>query len=106
MSSTANEMGQGHGTLSAAAAKVASAKTDFDRISSDLTGKIQGLSGQWVGAGGTAFMRLHREWTEAHRTITAALNEFGASLQSTERDNTSTDENQAGPMTNLSARLG
>lgn len=104
--STANEMGQGHGTLTAAAAKVAEAKADFDRISKDLSGKIQGLNGQWVGAGATAFMRLHTEWTQAHQQITSALNEFEASLRGTERDNVSTDESQATPMTNLSARLG
>lgn len=104
--SNANVMGQGHGTLSRAAGMVATAKQDFDRISRDLSGKISGLQGQWVGAGGTAFMNLHQEWTRQHQVITNALNEFEAALTSTERDNTSTDEGVASPMTNLTSRLG
>jgi WXG100 family type VII secretion target len=106
MSNTANEMGQGHGTLTKAAGMVAHAKQDFDRISKDLSGKIQGLSGQWVGAGGSAFMKLHSEWTQQHQVINNALNEFEAALRRTESDNVATDENQAAPMTKLSARLG
>ncbi|MFN8195430.1 MAG: WXG100 family type VII secretion target [Nocardioidaceae bacterium] len=106
MSNTANEMGQGHGTLTKAAGLVAAAKHDLDRVSADLTTKIQGLSTQWVGAGGSAFQRLHAEWTEQHRVITSALNEFEAALTQTERDNMSTDDNQVAPMSNLSARLG
>lgn len=106
MSNTANEMGQGQGTLTRAAGMVSQAKQDFDLISRDLSGKIQGLNGQWVGAGGAAFMRLHSEWTEAHRAINSALEEFENALRRTEHDNVATDENQAAPMSKLSARLG
>ena len=103
---SAAEMGQGEGTLSKGAGLVADAKVDFDRISSKLDGQIQGLRGRWQGAGGTAFFALHQAWTEKQRVITNALDEFEASLRSTERDNMSTDEAQSSSYNRFAGRLG
>jgi WXG100 family type VII secretion target len=100
------EMGQGEGTLTRAAGLVAEAKQDFDRLSGQLEGQIQGLQGRWTGAGGTAFFQLHRAWTEKQRIIVSALNEFEASLTSTERDNISTDEAQSSNYARTAGRLG
>ena len=106
MSQGAPEMGQGEGTLTRAAGLVADAKADFDRMSGDLSGRIQGLQGRWAGAGGSAFFALHQAWTDKQRIITNALNDFEASLTSTERDNMSTDESQGSNFNNYTARLG
>ena len=103
---SAAEMGQGEGTLSKGAGLVADAKVDFDRISNKLDGQIQGLRGRWQGAGGTAFFTLHQAWTEKQNVITNALNEFEASLQSTERDNVNTDEAQSANYNRTAGRLG
>jgi WXG100 family type VII secretion target len=106
MSQGAPEMGQGERTLTRAAGLVADAKQDFDALSSNLSGQIQGLQGRWAGAGGSAFFTLHQAWTEKQRVITAALNEFEASLTSTERDNMSTDETQSANYNRYAGRLG
>jgi WXG100 family type VII secretion target len=106
MSQGAPEMGQGEGTLTRAAGLVADAKADFDSLSNALSGQIQGLQGRWAGAGGTAFFSLHTAWTEKQKVITNALNEFEASLTSTERDNVSTDDTQSANFNNYASRLG
>ncbi len=106
MSQSAHEMGQGEGTLTRAAGLVTQAKADFDRMSSKLDGQIAGLQGQWVGAGGAAFFNLHRAWTEKQAVIVSALNEFEASLTSTERDNINTDETQSAAYARTAGRLG
>lgn len=103
---SAAEMGQGEGTLSRASGLVADAKGDFDRISGKLDGQINGLRGRWAGAGGQAFFTLHQAWTEKQRVIVSALNEFEASLTSTERDNVSTDEAQSANYARTTSRLG
>lgn len=100
------EMGQGEGALSRAAGMVADARADFDRLSRDLEGRIQGLRGQWVGAGGTAFFTLHQAWTEKQAVIVGALDAFEASLVSTERDNLATDDAQMTNYHRNAARLG
>ena len=100
------DYGQGEKTLSKAAGMVQAAKADFDKLSKNLDGQIQGLQGKWVGSGGQAFFALHQAWTEKQRTIVNALNEFEQSLQSTEKDNTSTDDSQSANMSKLSGRLG
>ena len=102
---SAAEMGQGEGTLSKGAGLVADAKVDFDRISNKLDGQIQGLRGRWQGAGGTAFFTLHQAWTEKQKVIVGALNEFEASLTSTERDNVNTDQTQSDYMNKNHSRL-
>jgi WXG100 family type VII secretion target len=106
MSHSANEMGQGQQTLSRAASLVAEAKRDFDAVSRKLDGQIAGLRGRWTGAGGTAFFTLHQAWTEKQNVITSALNEFEASLVSTERDNVNTDEQQSATYHRTASRLG
>ena len=106
MSQGAPEMGQGQGTLTRAAGLVTDAKADFDSLSNALSGQIQGLQGRWAGAGGTAFFSLHTAWTEKQKVITNALNEFEASLQSTERDNVNTDQTQSDYMNKNHDRLG
>jgi WXG100 family type VII secretion target len=100
------QYGQGERTLSQAAGMVADAKRDFDSAAKKLDGQIQGLRSQWVGQGGTAFFLLHQAWTERQQIIVNALNEFEASLLSTERDNIGTDETQSSAFHGYSARLG
>lgn len=102
---TTHEMGQGAGALTRAAGMVSTARTDFDRLSRDLEGRIEGLRGQWVGAGGTAFFRLHQAWTEKQRVIVSALDQFEASLVSTEKDNLATDAAQMANHQRNAARL-
>ena len=103
---SAAEMGQGEGTLTKAAGLVSDAKADFDRLSMKLDGQIQGLQGKWAGAGGTAFFTLHQAWTEKQKVIVGALNEFEASLTSTEKDNISTDDAQMANYNRTAGRLG
>ena len=103
---SAAEMGQGEGTLTKAAGLVSDAKADFDRLSLKLDGQIQGLQGKWAGAGGTAFFTLHQAWTEKQKVIVGALNEFEASLTSTEKDNISTDDAQSANYNRTAGRLG
>lgn len=105
MPMSTQEMGQGDGTLTRAAGMVREAKADFDRLARDLDGRIQGLRGQWVGAGGTAFFRLQQAWTEKQRVIVGALDQFEASLVATERDNVGTDEAQSANYHRTAARL-
>jgi WXG100 family type VII secretion target len=99
-------MGQGEGTLTRAAGLVSEAKQDFDSMSKTLEGQIAGLQGKWAGAGGSAFFALHQAWSEKQRIITAALNEFEASLTSTEKDNVNTDETQSANYSRVAGRLG
>ncbi|HEU5037893.1 MAG TPA: WXG100 family type VII secretion target [Nocardioides sp.] len=106
MSHGAPEMGQGEGTLSRAAGLVADAKADFQSMSTTLDGQIGGLRTKWAGAGGSAFFALHQAWTDKQRVITNALDEFEASLKSTERDNMSTDEAQSSSYNRFAGRLG
>jgi WXG100 family type VII secretion target len=106
MSQGAPEMGQGERTLTRAAGLVADAKQDFDGLSKALEGQIAGLQGKWQGQGGAAFFTLHQAWTEKQRVITNALNDFEASLTSTERDNMSTDDTQSANYNRVSSRLG
>ena len=106
MANTAPEMGQGEKTLTRAAGLVADAKTDFDGFSRRLDAQIAGLHGRWAGAGATAFFALHRAWTEKQDVITRALNEFEASLVSTERDNVATDDAQSALYHRTAGRLG
>ncbi|MBB3042520.1 WXG100 family type VII secretion target [Nocardioides soli] len=104
--SGAAEMGQGEGTLTKAAALVAAAKQDFDGLSKALEGRISSLQGRWAGAGGTAFLALHRAWTDRQRVITGALDEFEASLTATEKDNLDTDQAQSAAYSTMAGRLG
>lgn len=104
--SSANEMGQGQGTLTTAAGMVADAKHDFDRLNSELVQHIDAAKAKWSGQGGTAFNALGHAWAEKQRTIVSALNQFEASLRSTEKDNTSTDDTQSAAYARNQQRLG
>lgn len=101
-----NQMGQGEGTLSRAATMVAEARQDFDTLSRQLDGQIQGLGGRWAGAGGSAFFRLHAAWTEKQGRVVAALDRFEQSLLDTERVNVRTDEDQQATYDRYAGRLG
>ncbi len=57
-------------------------------------------------AGGSAFFALQQAWTEKQKVITNALNDFEASLTSTERDNVNTDEAQSANYNRTAGRLG
>jgi uncharacterized protein YukE len=104
--SAAPEMGQGHGTLSRAAAMVADARVDFERFNRELVGRIDSARATWVGQGGTAFNALGHAWSEKQRTITHALDGFEAALRGTERDNTATDDLQSSAFIRSQQRLG
>jgi WXG100 family type VII secretion target len=106
MSNSATEMGQGEKTLSQAAGMVADAKKDFDSFSKTLDGQIAGLRTKWAGAGAQAFFILHQAWTEKQAVILSALNEFEASLLSTEKDNVNTDDTQSSNYNRYAGRLG
>lgn len=101
-----NEMGQGEGTLSAAAARVAGARHDFDRLDSELVQHLDAARASWTGQGGTAFTTLALAWSDRQRTITGALDGFADSLRSTEADNTDTDAAQSATFARTRQRLG
>ncbi|MBC9734246.1 WXG100 family type VII secretion target [Nocardioides marmotae] len=98
--------GQGEATLSRAAGMVSDAHNDFTTLASRLTDQLSALQGKWVGEGGRAFFTLHQTWSEKQRTIVNALNDFEASLNSTEKLNVTTDQESGGGMANLTSRLG
>jgi WXG100 family type VII secretion target len=104
--SSAQEMGQGRGALSAAAGIVADARHDFDRLDSELVQHIEAARAAWSGQGGAAFQALGHTWSAKQRTIVGALNRFEASLRSTEKDNTATDDTQSAAFTRHQQRLG
>ena len=104
--SSANEMGQGQGTLTTAAGMVADAKHDFDRLNNELVQHIDAAKAKWAGQGGTACNARGHAWAEKQRTIVSALNQFEASLRSTEKDNTSTDDTQSAAYARNQQRLG
>ena len=102
---TPNEMRAGDRTLSRAAGMVATARGDFDRLSAVLSDNITAQQSRWQGQGGRAFFNLHQAWTEKQRVITNALNEFEASLTSTEKDNLNTDQTQSSNYSRVAGRL-
>jgi uncharacterized protein YukE len=99
------EMRAGDQTLSRAANMVATAKADFDRLSSTLSDNLLAQQAKWQGQGGKAFTNLHTAWTEKQNRIVRALNEFEASLTSTEKDNVNTDQAQSDYMAKNHSRL-
>jgi len=105
MSHAATEFGQGERALSQAATLVADAKRDFDRHARELDDRIGALRSRWVGQGGAAFFSLHQAWTEKQTVIVRALDEFEASLVTTERDNVATDETQSAAYLRTAGRL-
>lgn len=106
MSGTAGEMRQGEGTLGAAAECVSRCRGDFTRLSSALTDQLMAMQGQWAGRGGSAFFALHQAWSEQQAAIVGALDRFGESLRTTERDTVSTDEQLGSGFSQMAGRLG
>src|SRR3954453_5871735 len=99
------EMKSGDRTLSRAAGMVATAKSDFDRLSAMLSDNITAQQSKWQGQGGRAFFNLQQAWTEKQNRIVAALNAFESALTTTERNNTSTDQTQPDYMNRNHSRL-
>ena len=95
MSTSANETTAAAQALTRAAGMVTGAKADFDRLAGNLNDQIGGMAMRWQGSGGLAFQNLQTAWQEKQATIVSALNEFEASLISTDRDFTNTDDVQA-----------
>lgn len=104
--SSAHLMGQGTGALSSAAALVADARHDLDRLTDELGCHLEAARGQWSGEGAAAFTALGRAWSEQQRVIVGALDGFEAALRSTEHDYTTTDESQAAVFGRAQQRLG
>jgi uncharacterized protein YukE len=104
--STAREMGQGQGTLSAAAAMVTEARHDFDGLDRELVQHLAAAKTMWGGQGSSAFQALGLAWSEKQREIVGALDRFEESLRSTERDNTRTDDAQSAAFARAHHRLG
>ncbi|ANH37955.1 hypothetical protein I601_1520 [Nocardioides dokdonensis FR1436] len=101
-----NEYGQGEKTLSRAAGMVNQARGEFDTISKNLMGNVEGLRSQWGGQGSVAFQALAMAWSEKQQKIVSALNEFESNLITTEKDNMATDDSQSTAMTSLQNSLG
>lgn len=102
----AADFGQGDQVLSRAATMVAQCKTDMDGISGQMMGHVEALRAQWGGTGSNAFVNLGNAWNEKQRRIVSALNEFEQNLLTTERTNTTTDDEQQSAMSNLQNTLG
>jgi uncharacterized protein YukE len=103
---TSPVMGQGAGTLSAAAGLVAGARQDFDGLNRELAQHLHAARAAWSGQGGSAFWLLGQAWQEKQRTIVAALDAFESALRATERDNVGTDEAQSAAYARQWQRLG
>lgn len=103
---TAPLMGQGQGTLSAAAELVAGARGDLDRLDRELVGHIESARAAWSGRGAAAFTALGLAWSDKQRVIVGALAGFEAALRSTEKDNLGTDDAQSAAFHRHQQRLG
>ena len=99
-------MGQGRGALSGAATLVAHARHDFDALDRALVQHLDTARAQWAGEGGRAFTALGLAWSEKQRAIVGALDLFAQALDSTERDNATTDVDQAASFARCRQRLG
>ncbi len=100
------EFGHAEGALGRIAERVIAAKGEFKKEADVLDGQIQQLNGAWVGDGGTAFRTLHTAWMEKHAVVTAALDQFHASLTESEKDNTQVDQAQSADLRRLMDKLG
>src|SRR3954469_13008089 len=99
------EIKAGDRTLSRAAGMVATAKSDFDKLSATLSDNILAQQSKWQGPGGRGFFHPHQAWTEKQDRIVRALNEFESALTTTERDNINTDQTQSDYMNKNHSRL-
>jgi uncharacterized protein YukE len=105
MSNNSNEMKAGERTLSRGATMVSTARSDFNKLSANLSDNILAQQAKWQGQGGKSFFNLHQAWTDKQNKIVAALNEFEAALTSTEKDNITTDQSQSDYMNKNHSRL-
>jgi len=99
------QMWAGEGSLGRAAALVAEARTDFDRLAADLTDRITADRARWQGTGGQSFFTLQQAWADKQRTIVAALSRFEQALLDTQSANAVTDADAAGLQHAALARL-
>lgn len=97
---------QNEGALSTAAEHVRTAKQDVTGLCSNLSSQITSIGSRWGGQGATSFQQLHTAWQEKQRTIINALDNFAASLDTTQKDNVTTDQSQADLSSTLLRRLG
>lgn len=104
--SSAREMGQARGVLSAAALMVDEARVDLAALDRRLTEHVTATASCWGGQGSVAFLSLGRAWGERQSTIVAALAGLAQSLRATEHDNTTTDETQSAAFASAQHRLG
>lgn len=95
MAANSTELVAGEGVLKEAAGYVADARAELTKHSNEMDTKIDGLRGKWAGAGGQAFFTLKQAWVEKQAVIVGALDQFEASLHSTDKDNVATDDAQA-----------
>ena len=98
--------GQTEKALSKAADLVDTARQDVKGKCNELGGRINELMAGWGGQGASSFNNLMIAWQEKQETILRALDQLSASLVETEKDNVSTDENQASTHSSLASRLG
>jgi uncharacterized protein YukE len=99
-------MGQQAGALSTAAALVAAARADLERLDVEVGARVEAAAARWLGDGGRAFLALGRAWRERERAVVGALAAFEAALRSTERDNEATDVAQAAAFARYQQQLG
>jgi WXG100 family type VII secretion target len=71
-----------------------------------LNARIDQIGSSWEGQGALAFGRVRAAWNnQVHRLMTA-LDEFGDSLEVTDQKFNAAEDDVAGAMSHLSARLG
>ncbi len=102
----AGEVSAADGALKAGASAVAQARAELEGELTALRGRLEGVRGNWVGQGATAFNLLMERWNADAKKIISALNEFEANLQSSQSDYTAADEAQSASMGRLTSRLG
>jgi len=99
-------LSQSEKALSKAAEHVNTARGDVKSKCNTLSDRVAEMMGGWGGQGATAFGNLMVTWQEKQETILKALDQLSASMQETEKDNMTTDQNQSDVHTNLQGRLG
>jgi WXG100 family type VII secretion target len=99
-------LSQADGALAHAAGRVGEARADLLGLADQLSGQIDALRGQWVGAGGAAFAQVHMAWQDKQRRIVGALDGLSTALVETDRATAHADVLQSDTMTRTAARLG
>jgi WXG100 family type VII secretion target len=90
-----NGMELGEGTLQRIGGILSTHRTQFKSEAGKLDGRIQERQQAWLGAGGGSFFNVHRAWNEKVGKVVAALDQFEAAVLKTDKDTTSTDQDQA-----------